>query len=74
MGDKQDVLWEVCKWRIRESAQTFRARRILKLAFQDFPDMGMRISTIYTSKSCNVIISISKIHLVVYYQCCVLIG
>ena len=42
-----------------ESAQTFRARRILKLTFQDFPDMGMRISTIYTSKSSNVMISSS---------------
>ena len=57
MGGKQDVLWEMCKWRIRESAQTFRARRILKLGFQDFPDRGMSISTIYTLKSCNVIIS-----------------
>ena len=42
-----------------ESAQTFRARRILKVTFQDFPDMGMRISTIYTSKSSNVMISSS---------------
>ena len=40
---------------IGESAQSFRPRGKLKLAFQDFPDMGMRMSTIYVSKPVNTI-------------------